>query len=307
MIKNIAALALASLAVGCADGPAYRTSADADEAARAIDGTPAAMGMLAFLNDGATTFELLDVDVALDKRAAQSIIDWRDGVDRTFGNYDDRPFKSVDTVDNRYYVGASALRKIEEWAFAHGWVPTNDDDILGTWDDVTFTVGEAEAVVELSNTAGANYLDDNLALDSRAVDAILAARPIESVYELAGLYYVGTGALNALRDDAMGAEVCETPGWDIEYLYADDSGEWRTTLPTELVAVIDQSLERDNWCDEGYEQPWFVKATIDRFNCDAKGYTIELGQHMVDYPQVVWYIEFEADEQFDWFHSTCEV
>jgi len=307
MFRTTLAICLTSLAIGCAAQPVYTDYAGIDTVGRAIDGTPEAMGMLAFLNDAGTTFELLDIDVALDRRAAQSIMDWRNGIDRTYGTYDDRPFKSVDTVDYRYYVGPSALRKIEEWAFEHGWVPTNGDDILGTWDDVTFTVAEAEATVELANTAGANYMDDNLGLDSRAVNSIVDARPIASVHELAGLYYVGEGALDALKDDAAGQEVCETPGWDIEYVYADDSDEWRSTLPSGLVSVIDESLERDDWCDEGYEQPWFVKATVDRFNCEEKGYTIELGQHMDAYHGIVWYIEFEVDGQFDWFHSACEV
>ena len=70
---------------------------------------------------------------------------------------------------------------------------------------------------------------------------------------------------------------------------------------------MDEVVDNDQWCDEGYEQPWFVKATVDRFNCEEKGYTIELRQYMFDYPQASWYIEFEVDGEFDWFLSTCEV
>jgi hypothetical protein len=307
MFRTTPFLFAMTLAGACIQTPAGLSTAGIDSAGRAIDGTPEAMGMLAFLNDESTTYDLLDIDVGLDRRAARSITDWRNGIDRTFGTVDDRPFKSIDTVDNRYYVGPSALGKIEAWAFDHGWVPTEGDDLLGIWDGVSFTVDEAVAVVALANTAGWSYLDDDLALDARAVDSIVAARPLSSIHELAELYYVGAGALTALKDDAVGPESCDTPGWDIAYVYAGETEAWRSELPSELVAVIDDTLMRDDWCDEGVGQPWFVKATVDRFNCDAKGYTIELGQPMAAYAGVTWYIEFEVDDAFNWFLSTCEV
>lgn len=155
---------------------------------RITEGTATAQGMLAFLNDPTTTFELLDVDVALDARAAGSIIAWRDGVDAVNGTTDDRPISTVAEVDAGYYVGDSALGKIQAWAEENAWVPTDPDDLLGTWDGVSFTVAEAEAVLILANTGDADYLDDDLAMDARAVDSIVDARPIDTVYTLSGLY-----------------------------------------------------------------------------------------------------------------------
>ena len=64
--------------------------------------------------------------------------------------------------------------------------------------DVSFTVAEAEAVVELSNTADPNTLDDKIGLDSRAAHSIVDARPVSTVQEISGLYYVGASALTKL-------------------------------------------------------------------------------------------------------------
>ena len=76
-------------------------------------------------------------------------------------------------------------------------------NILGTWDGVTFTVFEAELVLDYVNEASHGILDHEAGLDRRAVDSIVAAQPIATVEELAGLYYVGRGALEALLDVAV--------------------------------------------------------------------------------------------------------
>ncbi|MCP4808799.1 MAG: hypothetical protein GY913_01805 [Proteobacteria bacterium] len=269
--------------------------ATADRSLRKLtDGTPQALGMIELLNDGGTTFEVLDDQVGLDARAAQSLSD--------FGT-----FRDVQDIDDCYFVGPAALDALEVYAAANDWIATDDDDRLGEWDDVEFTMGEAEGIVELVNTSGRAYLDDEVGLDSRAVDSILDARTIGTVLELSELYYVGTSALTKLKDAAEGEESCDTPGWDTEYVYDEGDDAWRTDLPSGLVAVIDETLETDDWCGEATGSPTFVKATVDRFDCEAKGYTIELGQGMLEYPEIDWYIEFEVDGDFDWFISTCEV
>jgi hypothetical protein len=270
------------------------------------EGTQEGMAMLDFLNHPSTSYELLDDDVALDRRAAGNLISHRDGWDLVSGTSDDDLFTSIDEVDAVRWVGPSAIGKMMDYAASNGWMLTGDD-VLGTWDRVQFTVDEAAAVVELANTAGPNTLDDNIGLDSRAADSIVDARPVSSVHEIAGLYYVGKSALTKLKDYAAGEEGCEVPGWETEYVYLDDAAAWEDRVPAGLVALVEQVLETDDWCGEAYGEPWFVKATIDRFECEEKGYTLELGQGMLEYPEISWYIEFEVDMDFGLGYGVCEV
>ena len=192
---------LCVLLAGC-DQPVASTAADLDSVARLdiVEGSAPALGLLSFLNDASTTVTLLDIDVALDVRAARSIIHYRNGADKVFGTADDQLFTSVAEVDDQWYVGDSALTKMIEWAHEHGWVALEGDDLLGTWDGVSFTVAEAEAVLGLANSAASGTLDDEVGLDRRAVESILDARPVESIEHLAGLYYVGGTALVRLKD-----------------------------------------------------------------------------------------------------------
>ena len=305
MIRPITSL-LALAAIGCL-GPANQNVSGAAEfeTTRLEEGAASTLGVIAFLNAESTSFQLLDIDVTLDRRAAASLTEFRAGLDGVLGTADDRRFTTGLEVADCYFVGQSAERKLEAWAEDHGWI--TDDSLAGTWEGVTFTEDEAASTLELSNTAGINYLDHDLGLDARAADSIKAARPITSIDALAGLYYVGPSALNTLRDAAIGEPDCDAPGWDIEYVFADDSEGWRSDLPPGLAALVDSVLETQNWCGEAYLEPWFVKATIDRFNCEEKGYTIELGQLMDQYHGVSWYIEFEVDAEFDTNGAVCEV
>ena len=308
MHRTVYTALICVLAMACSE-PAPSSDLDGvdEQGVRVQEGTPEALGMLDFLNDASTTFELLDDQVGLDRRAAESIIAHRDGPDGVLGWLSDDLFDDIAEVDARYYVGSTALDKIETWAVDHDWVAMGPDDVLGSWDGVAFTVAEAEATVQLANTGGRNYLDDDLGLDSRAVDSIFDARPIASVAELSELYYVGGSALNALKDASVGTPDCAVEGWDILYIYDEGDDAWRSQLPAEYVAVVDEVVQNNTWCGDATGEAWFVKATVDLFNCVEKGYTIELGQGMLEYPEISWYIEFEVDENFNWFLSTCEV
>ncbi len=168
-----------------------------------IAGSAEDVGVRAFLNDATTTFSLLDVDVALDRRAAENLIAHRDGADGIFGTSDDNPFDSLEEVDAVPQVGPATLARIAHYAAAHGWVPAGDE-LLGIYDGVSFTVDEAAATLALANEADGVWLDDDLGLDRRAVDSILEARPIPSVLALSELYWVGGAALSALRQAAAG-------------------------------------------------------------------------------------------------------
>lgn len=304
-------LLLAGLLTACAAPPSDAALKDplrGPSTARLAEGTATVQGMLAFLNDASTTFTLLDVDVGLDSRAARAIVAWRDGVDGVLGTADDRPFATLAQVDDRYYVGVSALARIQTWAEDHDWVPTDPDDLLGTWDSVSFTVAEADAVLNLVNSADTSTLDVDLGLDARAARSIVAAQPIDTVYTLSNLYYVGTRALEILKEAAAEvAESCDAPGWETLYVYDEGDGAWVDEVPAGFAAVVDAVLETDDWCGEATGEPWFVKATIDRYDCADVGYTIELGQEMLEYPGVVWYIEFVVDPSFDYELSACEV
>jgi hypothetical protein len=169
------------LASACAVEPELETTD-----ASLSDGTPDGIGLLAFINDSATTFELLDIDVALDRRAAENLVAAR-------------PFDAVDEVDAVSWVGPSAMGKLLAYARDNGWVPTGDD-VLGTYDGVVFSVVEAERALALVNDESEAVLDGDVGLDPRAVNSILEARPVASVLELSKLYWVGGAMLTRIRD-----------------------------------------------------------------------------------------------------------
>ena len=65
------------------------------------------------------------------------------------------------------------------------------------------SVEQADATLELVNVLSVEALDDDLALNSRAVDSIINARPIDTVDSLSRLYYVGGSALRTLKAAAI--------------------------------------------------------------------------------------------------------
>jgi len=207
MFRCMGLLAVAFLFTACAEPSAPLADAALDDAVRIEEGSAEALGLIAFLNDGdLATFALLDIDVGLDRRAAAAIVHYRDGADGEFGTADDQLYGSIAQVDDQYYVGNSALNLIRDFAVEAGYVAQGPDDILGTWDGVTFTVAEADAVLDAANTWSGQVLDVDVELDSRAVNSVVSARPIPSVEHLAGLYYVGKSALNKLKDAAVDSD-----------------------------------------------------------------------------------------------------
>lgn len=171
------------------------------EQALVASGSPSGVGILRLVNDESTTFELLDIDIGLDRRAALGLIHRRNGPDGVYGTRDDAPFKSVEQVDAVKWVGNAALTALLKYADTEGWVPTGDDE-LGVYDQVSFTVIEAVEVLELVNFATERALDVAVHLDRRAVKSIMDARPIDSVRTLSELRYVGRSALTRLKRHA---------------------------------------------------------------------------------------------------------
>jgi len=204
-MKRVAFLGWIALmtAAGCLGEapPSGEEEASATDTSSIVDGSPEGVGLLALLNDEATTFTVLDDEVPLDRRAAENLVAHRDGPDGVFGTADDDLFDDVAEVDGVKWVGPAALDQLLTYAQAQGFVPEGDD-VLGVYDGVSFTVSQAEATLELANTAPASELDDDVALDSRAVDSIMEARLIPSVLALSKLYFVGESALTKMRDYA---------------------------------------------------------------------------------------------------------
>ncbi|MEO0606146.1 MAG: hypothetical protein AAF211_32250, partial [Myxococcota bacterium] len=109
------------------------------------DGTPEADGVLAMLNAASTTFETLDVDAALDRRAAANLIARRDGPRGAF--------RTLDEVDAVRWVGPAGLRRLLDYARDNGWVGAQ---II---EGVALSGEQARAVVQLANEASREVLD----------------------------------------------------------------------------------------------------------------------------------------------------
>lgn len=91
--------------------------------------------MLALANDATVDIATLDDDVGLDKRAANNIATWRNGVDAVAGTADDRSFMNVEQLDAIKYVGNTALGRMRDYAVSHGYL-----DTLPSWQaDVVFS------------------------------------------------------------------------------------------------------------------------------------------------------------------------
>ena len=175
---------------------------EADEAKSHWEGTPEGVGVLDLLNDEATTFDVLDRDVPLDRRAAGNLIAHRDGGDRRWGTTDDDVYGSLDEVDAVRFVGQRSMDRLVSFASKTGWVP-GAEDLLGIYDGVSFTVEEAETTIAFVNRLDEQQLDVQMGLDVRAARSIAIAQPIETVDQLSRLYYVGHSALSILKNTGI--------------------------------------------------------------------------------------------------------
>ena len=70
----------------------------------------------------------------------------------------------------------------------------------GDWEGVAFTTGQVVLALDLASNASLELLDVEMALDARAAENILAARPILTMDELAEVSWVGPAALEQIRD-----------------------------------------------------------------------------------------------------------
>lgn len=80
--------------------------------------------------------------------------------------------------------------------------PSSSIDDAGTWEGVSFSAEEVRTVLDIVNIATLAQLDDDVPLNSRAANNIVSDRPIESMEQLAAVAYIGSSALQALKDYA---------------------------------------------------------------------------------------------------------
>ncbi|MCA9605295.1 MAG: proprotein convertase P-domain-containing protein [Myxococcales bacterium] len=178
MLRSVARIALALTFVGCV-APLDPASVPEGLDVPLIDaGSPEEAGVLALVNDPATTFELLDVDVGLDRRAARGLVDGR-------------PFGTIAEVDAVPYVGRVALAQLLAYARDGGFIPAPD--------------GRDAAILAFVNDAATTFemLDDDVGLDRRAAEGIVASRPFATIAELDAVPWVGATALEKLGEWAL--------------------------------------------------------------------------------------------------------
>lgn len=156
-----------------------------------------AQAILDFLNDCSTTLDVLDAVVGLDSDAATNLIEARNGPDGECGTADDTPFATLDEVDEVPQVGDRTIQDILSYV-------QSGESGSGSWEGVTFTAEEQEAVLEVVNDASLATLDEDVGLASDAAANIVDARPITSMGDLADVSQVGASALEALRDWVSG-------------------------------------------------------------------------------------------------------
>ncbi len=188
-------------------------------------------GVLRFVNDCPSSLSVLDFDAALDARAATRIVSHRDGVDAICGTEDDQLFWSMEELDEVPWVGNSALAKLVAHATLLGYVTSDGEGVAGEYDDVSFSLAEAQGVLAIANGASLEMLDIDIGLDSRAATAIVEGRPFDAgsiganMQVLAAASYVGKSALQKLKNFVEPWEGC-----------SDDSATVKGALYSSLAA-----------------------------------------------------------------------
>jgi hypothetical protein len=253
--------------------------------------------VLGLLNDRGTTLAILDGDVGLNKRAATALIEHRDGPDGVFGTADDDLYETIEEADAQYYVGDAALEQLLNYALAQGWVP-GLEDVVGSWEGVTFTAKQVEQVIGLVNAAPLEEFDVDVALDKRAAEGLVAGRPFGDIGTISEVPYVGQSALERLRAyaalSARGqvGEPCETHAdcaddlrcagslawgsgiqcvdtwgvfsWDGPEAIPDDGSELSTQVDVQGLASV--PLDVVLTVDISHPRPADLELRIDNFN-----------------------------------------
>ena len=140
------------------------------------------------------SFEILNDEVRLDSRAATNIVGRR-------------PIASMDALDAIPYVATQAFQRLK--AFVPNWTPdapaepnepTPEPGEVLEVSGVAFTPAEAAAVIDMANRAPHDLLDNEVRLDVRAANNIVAARPIADLVALDAIPYVAFTALTRMKE-----------------------------------------------------------------------------------------------------------
>ncbi len=232
--------ALLSCGAPPSGGEPTASSLVSSQAQALADSTPAATGVLAFLNDNSTTLSVLDNDVPLNALAAQGLIAWRAGPDGIEHTGDDRRFISIAQVDAVPNVGPAALADLEWYAKGTGRVTGLPlDALVGNFDGHDFTVAEARRALKAANTESGPTLA-TYGIPALAVQDILAARPLFNMVKLSRLTHVDFTALQQLKaatalapegDPCTGAGTCQ-PGLVCEGRPNDGSSNFGRCINT---------------------------------------------------------------------------
>jgi DNA uptake protein ComE-like DNA-binding protein len=149
--------------------------------------------VLELVNDPATDVAVLDVEVGLDRRAAEHIIVARNGADGVYPSSDDHPFDTLEELETVKYVGEFAMGSLRDYVNDH---PAPSGALV---DGVEFTGTESSAVLWGVNQATLEELDHEVALASDTARSIVENAPYDSMDELAAVPNVGKTTLTQLR------------------------------------------------------------------------------------------------------------
>jgi phosphatidylserine/phosphatidylglycerophosphate/cardiolipin synthase-like enzyme len=104
-----------------------------------------AKAVLLAVNDREVSMTELDIDAALDKRAAENIIAHRDGADGMAGTGDDDLFDDLEELDEISFVGQKAFDALLKYAIAEGYLDrVKGDPDLAAITDVVFSPQPSE-------------------------------------------------------------------------------------------------------------------------------------------------------------------
>jgi|GEM_PF-1723870 len=211
----IAAAFATSLAFGTGCTDASIDLADSVQQQALLDGVNEA-DVLGVANTA--SFEVLDDDVALDRRAAKNIVAHRDGPDATAGTADDNVIGSLDELDAIPYVGDSAIAKLQRYADLAGLPDGGATTVHGIEEGSV----DAQRILAFANTASFEELDVDARLDARAAAHIIRHRygtdgvmgggddnAIDTLAELDSIAYVGARAFALLDEHAPEIVVIE--------------------------------------------------------------------------------------------------
>jgi hypothetical protein len=193
MTMNRFALALLALSAGCNAIDDVDPEATPSTFAVNISQTDAA-AIVALVNYPGTTDDVLHRQAGVEARAAQNIINARNGADGITPSADDVLFADIAAIDAVPYVGDAAFAKMNAWAAAHP-APAGEDV-----EGVVFTGWESQAVTWSLNHSTEAQLDT--IMDARAAKAIFASLPVANVTAIGPLPYVGATVLNKLHSQA---------------------------------------------------------------------------------------------------------